>query len=61
MLHFYRLDTGERLLTPNEPAEELSERAVQSSVRAAREVQARQAAEQELARLRVELNRRNDA
>jgi hypothetical protein len=43
-LQFYRLDTGERLLTGSE--------------RADREEQARRAAEEELAKLRAELNRR---
>ena len=43
-LRFYRLDTGEQLLTPAE--------------RADREAEARQAAEAELARLREELSRR---
>jgi len=44
ILQFYRMDTGERLLTPAE--------------RADREAQARQAAEAELARLRAELANR---
>ncbi len=50
-LQFYRLDTGERLLTPFERADREAERAE-------REAQARQAAEEELARVRAELERR---
>jgi Uma2 family endonuclease len=50
-LRFYRLDTGELLLTRTERAERETERAN-------REAAARQAAEAELARLRAELARR---
>ena len=50
-LRFYRLDTGEQLLTP-------AERAAAETERADREAEARQAAEAELARLRAELSRR---
>lgn len=67
-LEFYRLDTGERLLAPEERAEAESQRAEAESQRADREAQARQreaearqAAESELARLRAELSRRPSA
>ena len=50
-LRFYRLDTGELLLTRTEQTEREAERAN-------REAAARQAAEAELARLRAELVRR---
>jgi hypothetical protein len=52
LLQFYRLDTGERLLTR-------AERAAREAEWADRECQARQAAEAELARLREELARRS--
>ena len=45
LIQFYRLDTGERLLTAEE--------------RSARDAEARQAAEAEIARLRAELARRS--
>lgn len=51
VLQFYRLDTGERLLTPREQA-------AQQAERADREAEARRSAEAELARLRDELARR---
>jgi Uma2 family endonuclease len=50
LLQFYRVDTGERLLTR-------AERATHEAERADRESQARQAAEAEVARLREELAR----
>jgi Uma2 family endonuclease len=64
-LRFYRLDTGQRLLTPAERATAESQRATAEAERAEREAQARrretearQAAEAELVRLRAELARR---
>jgi Uma2 family endonuclease len=53
-LQFYRLDTGERLLPPDERADREAEARQ-------READARQAAESELARLRAELSRRPPA
>jgi Uma2 family endonuclease len=50
-LQFYRLDTGDRLLPPDERADREAEARQ-------REAEARQAAEAELARLRAELSRR---
>jgi len=58
-LQFYRLDTGERLLTPSERARVEARRARAEARRADREAEARQAAEAELARLRAELVRRS--
>ena len=65
-IQFYRLDTGERLLTAAERAaaeakraEAEAQRAAQETERADREVKARQAAEAELAQLRAELLRRS--
>ena len=65
-LQFYRLDAGERLLTPAERARLEARRAKAEAERADREAQARQreadarqAAEAELARLRAELVRRS--
>jgi Uma2 family endonuclease len=72
LLQFYRLDTGERLLTRAERAAREAERAAHEAERATceaeraareaeradRESQARQAAEAEVARLREELARR---
>jgi hypothetical protein len=60
-LRFYRLDTGEQLLTPAERAAAEAERAAAEAERADREAEARQAAEAELARLRAELSRRPPA
>jgi hypothetical protein len=64
-LQFYRLDTGDRLLTRGERAALESQRAATEAERADREAAARQseaaarrAAEAELARLRAELARR---
>jgi len=57
-LRFYRLDSGERLLTPSERAAAESERADREAEARRREAEARQAAETELARLRAELSRR---
>jgi len=72
VVQFYRLDTGERLLTPRERATREAgqaareaeraareaERADQEAERADREAEARRSAEAELARLREELARR---
>jgi Uma2 family endonuclease len=65
LLQFYRVDTGERLLTRAERAAREAERAAHEAERATceaeradRESQARQAAEAEVARLREELARR---
>ena len=62
VLQFYRLDSGERLLTRYERASREAERATRETERATRETeranleaQARQTAEAELARLRAEL------
>ena len=54
LLQFYRLDTGERLLTADE-------RAAREAEARQREAKARRAAEAELARLRKELARRSQA
>jgi Uma2 family endonuclease len=59
VLQFYRLDTGERLLTRMERAAREAERAASEAERADREALAREEAEAELARLREELARRN--
>jgi Uma2 family endonuclease len=72
-LQFYRLDTGERLLTPRERAaqqaeraqqqaeraQQQAERAQQQAERAEREAEAHRSAEAELARLRAELAQRS--
>ena len=64
-LQFYRRDSGERLFTASERAQQASERAQQADERAQRaderaqrEADSRRAAEEELARLRAQLNRR---
>jgi Uma2 family endonuclease len=72
LLQFYRLDTGERLLTGSERAEleakrakleveraeREAKRAEHEALRAEREAEGRRAAEAEIARLRAELARR---
>ncbi len=60
-LQVYRLDTGERLLTPAERAAAEAERADREVEARRRETEARQAAEAEIARLRAELSRRPPA
>ena len=57
-LRFYRLDTGERLLTRTERAEHEAQARWAETARANREAESRHAAEAEVARLRAELTRR---
>ena len=57
-LQFYRLDTGDRLLTRAERAARDAARAEREATRADREALARQQVESELAKLREELARR---
>lgn len=57
-VEFYRLDTGERLLTADERAARDAERAAHEAERAAHETEARRSLEAEVLRLREELARR---
>jgi Uma2 family endonuclease len=61
VLQFYRVDTGERLLTAEDRATAAEDRATTAEERVAQEADARRALEEELARLREELNRRSNA
>ena len=58
VVQFYRLDTGERLLTAEERAALEAEARQREAEARQREAEARRAAEAELARLRKELSRR---
>ena len=60
LLQFYRLDTGERLLTADERAALEAQARQREAEARQQEAEARRAAETELARLRAELARRSD-
>ena len=61
LLQFYRLDTGERLLTADERAACEAEARQREAEARQREAEARKAAEAEVVRLRAELARRSQA